>query len=617
MRGRPSGCSVPSVRRSVACLPALIVPLLLLAGCSGSSDKAGGTSARKTTVLRLAIGTDGSEVGGFANEVRRLSGGTMRIDIIGPLANRRASFEQGVIHDVSAGKVEVGAVGARAWDSVGVNSFRALGAPLLIDSYSLQERVLTSPLLKEMLAGLSPTGLVGLGVLPGVLRRPVGVSRPLRGPSDYEGARIGLQQSMVATAALRALGATPVPVGAEGPFEGLDGIESHVTQIQGVQLAHGGGYLTTNVVLWPRPLVVFASRETLAKLSPAARAILRRALAADLSRETGFLAGYERIVAASDCSTGRPRFVAASAADIAAMRRAVQPVYADLERSAQSRRFIAQIEAMRRRLGAPVSTVPVCTKSAAAAANSTSTPVDGEYEATVRPADLPVGKRLPEQYGTWRLVLDRGRFRFSQGSDGADWNADGSVRLAGPTMTWTVADALDWANHGAPDGVPIARGDRIVFRWRRNGGALVLASDGPVPGLAARPLVRVGDAPGQRRLQNPSALNGIWAYTITARDYIAHHGGAGGAADNTGPLRLTIHGRRCRWTQRTPHGFHWANGSCRFAGDTLEFDQTMTDGGPGFPLFLHWSLFHGRLTFRTAPGTTPQDWTYHAWRRVG
>src|SRR2546428_10612549 len=116
-----------------AVVAALLLATLALAGCSGrSSDKAGGKPARPTVVLRLAVGTDSTELGGFANEVARLSGGTIRIDIVGRWRIGEPSFEQGVIHDVRAGKVELGAVAARAWDSVGVSSFRALGAPLLI-----------------------------------------------------------------------------------------------------------------------------------------------------------------------------------------------------------------------------------------------------------------------------------------------------------------------------------------------------------------------------------------------------------------------------------------------------------------------------------------------------
>ena len=85
-----------------------------------------------------------------------------------------------------------------------------------------------------------------------------------------------------------------------------------------------------------------------------------------------------------------------------------------------------------------------------------------------------------------------------------------------------------------------------------------------------------------------------------------------------GPLRLTVHGSRYRWTQKTPNGFHWSNGRCRFAGDTLELDETTSDqGGHGAPYFLHWSVFHDRLSLRAAPGVSPYMWGWHAWRKVG
>jgi TRAP-type C4-dicarboxylate transport system substrate-binding protein len=599
-------------------LPALLLAAFALSGCSGNSDKAGGTAPRKSIELRLAVGTDTVELGGFATEVSRLSGGTMRILTVGPWRPGQPSFERGLIDDVRAGKVDLGAVASRAWDSVGVTSFRALGAPFLIDSYPLQERVLTSPMIDEMLAGLRPTGLVGLGVLPGTLRRPLGTRRPLLAPSDYQGLRIGLQQSRLASATLRALGATPVPIGADDPAAGLDGVESHVTAIQNTHQDRHARYLTTNVVLWPRPLVIFANRQTLARLMPAQREILRRAVTADLSRETKHLASFERLATATECSQGRMRFVAAPPADVLALRRAAQPVYDGLERDQQTHRIVAEIERMRHQIGAPVSTVPRCSRDARTQKTAATTPVDGAYDLTVRPGDLPAATRVPEQYGRWQLVLDRGRFRLSEDSDGADWAGDGRVRVSGETMTWTFDHALDWGPHGAPDGVPVSGGDKLVFRWRRSDRSLVLTSrQGLLPGLSVRPLERLANAPSQERLENPSALQGVWASNVTVADY-ERFGDPGGIADNTGPLRLTVHGSRCRWTQQAPDGFHWHKGTCRYAGDTLEFDETVTDQGPsGVPLFLHWSVFHDRLTLRPAAGLSPVVWGYHPWRRVG
>jgi len=100
--------------------------------------------------------------------------------------------ENGLIGDVSAGKADLGVAGSRAWDSAGVSSFRALSAPLLINSYALQDRVLRSPVTGQMLRGLRPLGLAGIGVLPGPLRKPLGMARPLLRPSDYARLRIGV-----------------------------------------------------------------------------------------------------------------------------------------------------------------------------------------------------------------------------------------------------------------------------------------------------------------------------------------------------------------------------------------------------------------------------------------
>src|SRR5262249_2843423 len=140
-------------------------------------------------------------------------------------------FATGQIADVRAGKADLGAVGAGAWDSVGVSSFRALNTPLLIDSYALEDRVVHDPMIGEMLQGLRPAGLAGIGVLPGPLRRPLGIGHLLLGPSDYAGLKIGVQQSRVAEATMRALGASPVAFGSEGSIAGLDGIEQQILEI--------------------------------------------------------------------------------------------------------------------------------------------------------------------------------------------------------------------------------------------------------------------------------------------------------------------------------------------------------------------------------------------------
>ena len=123
----------------------------------------------------------------FAAAVERLSDGSIDIKV-------RYGFryydidERGTIAACRSGAVDAAVVGARAWDTVGVTSFQVLVAPFLVDSYALERRVLESELVDRMLEGLEPLGLVGLAILPGEMRRPLGTSRALLRPKDYEDA---------------------------------------------------------------------------------------------------------------------------------------------------------------------------------------------------------------------------------------------------------------------------------------------------------------------------------------------------------------------------------------------------------------------------------------------
>ena len=386
-----------------------------LAGCAGATvDKAGGARAAKPVVLTLAnpLG-DSEEVQGFAGEADRLSGGRLRIDVESRWRNGQTDFEDGLIGDVRDGKADLGVVGSRAWVSVGVTSFQALDAPLLIDSYALQDKVITSPMTGQMLKGLAPLGLAGLGVLPGPLRYPVAAARPLLGPSSYAGLRIGVQQSLVASATLRALGATPVWFPAAGPVTRLDGVEQSIGNLQSAPYDQVRLYLSANVVLWPRPLVLFASRKAFAKLTTSQQHILQQAVTEDVTEETAFVRSNELTATADLCRSRQLRFVTASPADVTALRRAVQPVYAQLDRDPATRREIAQIEVMRPRV-AP-EPAPHCPRAPVPGAEVGQ--LDGVWRFTVTRAEMTaagaqLSELLPANYGTWTVVIDHGRFAW-------------------------------------------------------------------------------------------------------------------------------------------------------------------------------------------------------------
>jgi len=482
-------------------LVVLLAVVAVLAGCGSSGfDKAGGSQQRRPVVLTLANfnGITG-ELDGFANNVWRLSRGAMRIDIKYRWRYGQVNDETGLIGDVKAGKADLGVVGSRAWDSVGVDNFRALGAPLLIDSYALQERVLRSPMIGQMLGGLGPLGLAGIGLLPGPLRKPLGITRPLLTPADYAGLKIGVQQSRVADATMNALGATPVWFPGAGPITGFGGVEQQISSIAGNQYDRAGKYLTANVNLWPRPLVLFANGKAWAALTPAQRRILTQAATGDVAAETKVVRGNERTDTAVLCRRGRLRFLDASPAGLAALRRAVQPVYAQLERDPQTRRYIRQIQALRQTI--PAEAAPGC--APATRPTGTAGTLDGVYRFTDTAAQLraapgtTAGDMMPENYGTWTLVLDRGHFATTQEDSQACTWAYGTFTIKGNKIEWLFTDG------GAPTPDPATNkpGEDFIYGWSLYRGVLTLS---PVRGAISpsnfrvKPWARISTTPSAR-----------------------------------------------------------------------------------------------------------------------
>ena len=89
-------------------LVVLVAAMAVLAGCgSPGFDKAGEKQAGHPVVLTLASFLVGSsELDGFAGNVWRLSGGTMRIDVKDRWRLGQVRYENGLIADVRAGKAD-------------------------------------------------------------------------------------------------------------------------------------------------------------------------------------------------------------------------------------------------------------------------------------------------------------------------------------------------------------------------------------------------------------------------------------------------------------------------------------------------------------------------------
>src|SRR5439155_10363250 len=136
--------------------------------------------------------------GPFAAKVAELSDGGLKFVLDNKWEAGSTSSDVDAIHALEAGKADLAVVPARAWHSVGINDFDALVAPLEVDSMALQQKLLASDMPDQMLAAVTRLGLDGIGILPGPMRLPAGITRPLLAPADYAGARIAFSPSGVA-----------------------------------------------------------------------------------------------------------------------------------------------------------------------------------------------------------------------------------------------------------------------------------------------------------------------------------------------------------------------------------------------------------------------------------
>jgi TRAP-type C4-dicarboxylate transport system substrate-binding protein len=355
-----------------------LLAVAALAGCgSQTSDRAGGAKPVEAKVLTMAnVNGELGELEVFDEAVGRVSGGRLQIKWLNEYGSGRDGIaEVNLIRDVNAGKADLGWAGTRVFDELGVPAFNPLHAPMLIDSYELEEKVLGDGLVDPMLASLGDLQLQGIGVLPGPLRRPLG-KQPLRDPDDWAGDRIGSSGGEQIAAALRALGATRVLESPHGTTEGLDGFESHVAAV-GDDRFHFP-YLTSNIVLWPRPLVLFAgpdvSSDDLAVLRKAAEEAIPETIALSRSLEREGL---------SEICPAKLEVVTASVGQLDGLRAAFRPVFDELERDPATSRAVARIQELSRAGGSSVDAV----RCPAAAKASAGTIRPGAYRTVVTRAD--------------------------------------------------------------------------------------------------------------------------------------------------------------------------------------------------------------------------------------
>jgi TRAP-type C4-dicarboxylate transport system substrate-binding protein len=445
-------------RARLAAVALAFVAAVMAAGCSGggaTGDKAGG--AGEPVVLRMASAysdlNDVPAVQHFVSQVKERSGGNLSIQVASRWGDEAADAEQQVVRAVADGKVDLGWAGTRVFDTMGVTSFQALQAPMLIDSYALERAVLAAGISGEMMHGLAGIGVSGLAVVADGLRRPIGVKQPLLGVGDWRGITFGTNRSEIQVQAIRALGATPMEVFGRSRSQALTdgklgGFEMNVVIYEHAAYSLRAPYMTTNVTLWPQMDALLASPGRLARLTGQQRGWLQQAAddaagrsAALAARADGDTRGLEHA-----CQSGT-RFASASPADLAALHKAFAPVHASLEQNPQTRAFIRRIQALKRSTPAetPLAIPAGCTGKAPeqSVASTGTAPADlnGTYRYLLTKEDArknedPEVDQFPH---VTTVKLQDGRVEGGCFGQGASYSVDGGrIRFNAPEFGYSM-----------------------------------------------------------------------------------------------------------------------------------------------------------------------------------
>lgn len=454
--------------RSLA-IGALVAISAAMTACSGAAPAQSGAAPAQSgtptkvginavSTLKATLGTPndpGEDEQNFTDSSTKLSGGSIAVTVSGPWRPGDPDSETGLVNDVVAGKVQLGVIGARGFDTVGVNSFAGLLAPMLIDSYDLEAKVLATDWAKKLLDGPRSIGIVGLGYVQGELRQPLGITRDLAQVSDFQGAHIGFRPSQVTEMTMKALGATASHQPASFNLLGLDGIEMGAPGVAGNNFFQGAKSFTGNLVFWPRPLVIFANAKWFDGLSADQQGQLRAAVAEANQLAVARLPDNARESRDKFCAAGFS-IKSASSQQLDAFRQRLQPVIDDMSKDPATKATIDAIIALRSPTDAPDVLAPCAQSAPSASPNTGPTALDGKWKTSYTKAELIASPFLDDpgtindgNWGDFTYTFANGRFSATQTNP---------IESSSGSGTFTVnGDVIYLADDQS--------GETFIYRW--------------------------------------------------------------------------------------------------------------------------------------------------------
>ncbi|MGE5773631.1 MAG: TRAP transporter substrate-binding protein [Hyphomicrobiales bacterium] len=231
------------------------------------------------------------------------------------------------------GAVQMLAPSNSKFGPMGIKDFEVFDLPFLLPNEAALRKVTEGPIGQAMLKKLEGKGMIGLAYWDNGFKE-MSANKPLRMPEDYKGLKFRIQSSKVLEAQFRALGAIPQVMAFSEVYQALqtgvvDGQENTPSNIY-TQKFHEVQKYTTLTNHGYIGYVVVVNKKFWDGLPADVRGQLEKAMT-EATAYSNKIAATENAEALDEIKkSGKTEIIVPTPAEVAAMRKAMEPLYQDM-----------------------------------------------------------------------------------------------------------------------------------------------------------------------------------------------------------------------------------------------------------------------------------------------
>ena len=231
------------------------------------------------------------------------------------------------------GAVQMLAPSNSKFGPMGIKDFEVFDLPFLLPNLASLRKVTEGPIGIKMLKLLEPKGMIGLAYWDNGFKE-MSANKPLRMPEDYKGLKFRIQSSKVLEAQFRLLGATPQVMAFSEVYQALqtgvvDGQENTASNIY-TQKFHEVQKYTTLTNHGYIGYVVVVNKKFWDDLPADVRTNLDKAMKESTAYANKISESENEEALADIKKSGKTELITPTAAEMAAMQKAMEPLYEDM-----------------------------------------------------------------------------------------------------------------------------------------------------------------------------------------------------------------------------------------------------------------------------------------------